>query len=79
MALKLAHPIVKYGMCFNKSVMIKSIGGSITSLMFFTIGSVSLQNWALIMGIASGAVTLIYTVYKFTRELLRDFKKDNIP
>lgn len=52
-----------------------SITGSIVSLFIGWIGHITLNSMTLWLGVISAGLTIVYTLYKFGKEIIKDFKK----
>ena len=55
-------------------VLLKAWGGFFIGLIFLAISQATAQQWALYASIAAGLATFGYTMYKWIRDIISDFK-----
>lgn len=59
----------------------KSVFGTILSIVLLTVARATLQDWATVGTILAAVATFGYTMYKWGKEILRDYRtgKKKIP
>jgi hypothetical protein len=55
-------------------VLLKAWSGFFAGLIFLAISQATAQQWALYASILAGVATFGYTMYKWIRDILKDFK-----